>query len=159
MCGSWSSSAHLELFYSSHCAAISRYPGWKRVLKLYAKHLKLPHILARTIPKLFTFWTDMQHCWFSIGSFLGRSKLQVTSGTCLCFWSTFQWWILSLWLCPLATKLQPAPWVIVCGYNSVGCDQYVTESGMSMHEQHPVCNYISSDTQSMLDSDGLSALF
>lgn len=42
-------------FYSSHCAAISRYPGWRRVLKFYAKHFKLPHILARRNPKLFTF--------------------------------------------------------------------------------------------------------
>lgn len=58
------------------------------------------------------------------------------------FWSSFQWWIFSLWLCPLATKHQPAPWVIVCGYNSVGRDQYVAESGTSLHEQHPACNYI-----------------
>lgn len=70
------------------------------------------------------------------------------------FQCSFQWWLLSLRLCPLATKHQPASWVIVCGYNSVGCDQYVTESGMFTRQPHPVslCTY--PHAWSLLDSGG-----
>lgn len=39
MLASNSLSSHLELFFSSHCAAISKYPGWKCVLKLNARNI------------------------------------------------------------------------------------------------------------------------
>lgn len=146
-------------FYSSHCAAISTYPGWKPVLKWNAKHFKLPNILARRIPKLFTFLdgyaTLLAFYWLFSWPIETSSDIRHM----FLFWSTFQWWILSLWLCPLATKHQPAPWVIVCGYNSVGRDQYVTEPGMSAHEQHPVCNYISSHNQCLTQKVCLLCLF
>lgn len=147
------------LIYSSCCAAISTYPGWKCVLKWNAKHFKLPNILARRIPKLFTFLdghaTPLAACRLCSWPVETSSDIRHM----FLFWSTFQWWILSLRLCPLATKHQPAPWVVVCGYNSVGRDQYITESGMTMPEQHPVWHYIGFSTQSVLDSEGLSALF
>lgn len=56
------------------------------VLRSAAKRFKLPNILARGIPKLFTFLdghtTPLAFSWLLP---LGRLKLQVTSGTCFCF--------------------------------------------------------------------------
>ena len=134
-------SAHLELFTHLARQPLAHILADERVLKLNAKRFKLPNVLARRIPKLFTFldWFATPSAFYWLFYWLVQTPSDIRH--MFLFWSTFQWWILSLWLCPLATKHQPAPWVIVCGYNSVGCDQYVTESGMSTHEQHPLSHY------------------
>ena len=72
--------------YSSRSAAISAYPGWWTCFEIARQTLQIALTFwPEEFPDYSHFWTALQPRRLSVGSFLGWSKLQVTSGTCSCF--------------------------------------------------------------------------
>lgn len=126
---------------SFHCTAISAHPGWKYVFwKIsrqplqFAQHLTSPGSYLHFI--LFFLDGSKALLAFFFRRLSPRTCSDIRHMFFFCFCCTFQWWLLPLRFCSLATKHQPAPGVLVGGYDGVGRDQHVAESGTTVHERH-----------------------